>query len=134
MLSHLIEKILLLQFFNPLDDSPDEIRTGEEVIYSSLRPNSHNLSSHSQSGETDNMNPYAAVNKVVVDESPYSNLQRGNGVDSRFPAGNLACSALDSGREIQLTCGIECQMSENIGTEETPSHSLSSQNQSLTML
>ena len=81
------------------------------------------------------MNPYAAVNKiVVVDESPYSNLQRGNGVDSGIPAGNLACSALDSGREIQLTCGMECQMSEDKETEETPYHSRSSQNQSLTML
>ena len=82
------ETTFWLQVFDATDDSPYEIRSQEkEVVYASLRPKS----SESNSRETDEMNPYASVNKVVGDESPYRNLQVG------APSG----SAL----EIQLTCG-----------------------------
>ena len=79
----------MLQVFDATDDSPYEIRSQEkEVVYASLRPKS----SESDSRETDEMNPYASVNKVVGDESPYRNLQE-----------NAPSSA--SALEIQLTCG-----------------------------
>ena len=78
------------------------------------------------------MNPYAAVNKVTVDESPYDNLQRDNAASE----GSSECSALDSDREIQLACGsVEVEMSEIIGAEdEEPSSHSPSRNQSLTRL
>ena len=87
-----------------------------------------NLSTHSNLGETDDMSPYAAVNKVTIDEShesAYSNIQRTKG------EGNGCCRAIYSGREIQLTRG-SAKMSEYRGAEESTSHS-STRNQILTL-
>ena len=80
----------MLQVFDAFDESPYEIRPEEkEVIYASLRPKS----CESDSRETDEMNPYASVNKVVGEESPYRNLLQENAPSS------------GSALEIQLTCG-----------------------------
>ena len=97
----------MLQVFDASDDSPYEIHSQEkEVIYASLRPKS----SKSNSRETDEMNPYASVNKVFVgDESPYRNLQ----VDA--PSGSALL-------EIQLTCGrLEVSEEESRGNCRSPS-------------
>ena len=99
------ETTFWLQVFDATDDSPYEIRSQEkEVVYASLRPKS----SESDSRETDEMNPYASVNKVVGEEGPlYRNLQE------NAPSG----SAL----EIQLTCGRLEVSEEESGGRYSPS-------------
>ena len=77
-------------------------------MYASLRPKS----SESELRETDETNPYASVNKVTGDESPYRNLQQDDNDDA--PSG----SAL----EIQLTCGrLEVSEQEESRGHRSPS-------------
>ena len=98
----------MLQVFDATDDSPYEIRSQEkEVVYASLRPKS----SESDSRETDEMNPYASVNKVVGDESPYRNLpSSGSALEIQLTCGRLEVSEEESGGRYSPSPPIETSL------------------------